>query len=453
MTLRVKSAYSQAVETLCRATGGSPTVVCAYHGNVDTVHNLETDRLAAIIQREAPDIITEVKYRSVPQTLETKPDVLHAIVACFKSGTGGEWRLNSKQLEEWLEKEFSGLDSLGGTSAIVANHLAGIGFQPVLHTPSRGRRLAALIDSNVRCATRNGLLQFGQVAISSEVDPPHIIVQFFAGAVLRIGRKSITCPHSNRVILGHDNAAALLPIDREFSDWLARGDIPISAGVWCGFNRLDRRIVKTRFHQMESDIRNAMTSNRSAVHHFEASDAREPEVRQCMCDTVLRSRASVGMNEQEIGTLFEHYGITSCPGDGWKEYLRSVSVLAGLLDADTVVVHAEQFVIGTSRTLSIPHLAASLAAGCIVAASRAADGGFVTTNKIRNVLEYFAIRSGRAHQLTVELTRGVYLAVMLPTIDIGPPRYSIGLGDSFVAGLLAQNVRGKNRQRGSISNR
>jgi len=407
-------------------------VVCAYHCNVDMVHQLNLDLFAEACadgdlgEDDAPP----------PAVMETPEDVLHAVRWCFLRGAGGEWQLSSQNLQDWVEERFPGYDSLGGTSAIAANHLAALGFAPVLHTPTRGRRLMELLDTGIRFADSLKLVSPAEYVDAQQRDPVHVIIQFEQGELLKVpGKQPVSCPKSNRVIFSYDRSAAFLPIDPGFRSWLKHAGDPPAGGIWCGYNLLSPEVLKYRIPEIEADIANV--SGAGGVHHFEASDARNRQVRQAMYQQMLHSRPSIGMNEEEFALLLDWFGIDAPQGVQAGEYMKALRELAGKMDADTVILHTGLVAIGVSRVLGPEQLSRVLAAGVLTASVRARTGGFVTERELRTAAELPA-----EHLWEFERHREQdYSAASVPTLDFGKVRCSIGLGDSFTAGLTAEYIR------------
>lgn len=467
--------YTRAVARLTAGVRG-PHIVCAYHGNVDTIHQLTQQSLDRIVAPDEPTVAdAPTPGAAVPVTasspptppsgrLASKPDVVTALLWCLRTGNGGEWQLADGVIQTWVEGCFPGTDSLGGTSAIAANHLAGLGYQPVLHAPSQGGRLMALLHPGVRFAESGPSGERGEESVLvsperhadlQETDPVHVIVQFNRGDRFRVHGVEIVCPHSNRVIFSNDAAASRLPIDPAFQRWIRENSGAIAGGIWCGYNLLDPAVLSDRLAEIESDVAAASAHGAAArpgaaVHHFESSDARDPEVRRVMLGSMLHNRPSVGLNEEEFATLVAMYGIAvgsrngiascsdSVSGTDPERVAKALAQLAGRLNSGTLVLHTARWAMGASRLADPEQLAAALAGGCAVADLRAGTAEFATPERLHAVVG--AVRPVADVQPGAIRLRD-YTVVWVPALDIGSPICTIGLGDSFVAGFVAASVQ------------
>ncbi len=346
--------------------------------------------------------------------------LLCSILAFVRDGVGGERFLVSSDTGIAFASRFQNKISLGGTCVRAALAIIRLGVPSLVHLVST--------DDNVRRLLSPGI-DYLSSATGDSLDP-HLIVQFPAGAVVRVGGEEIRAVHPNRIIYVNDPPNRDLVLSPELPDALegARAFLP------AGFNVMrDPALLRERLAFLEE----AMTRLPStALVFYEDAGFHDAAMREIV-GREFRGRVDVhSLNEDE-----------------WQSYLGRrvdlldvddvVSALAEFAPraiASTVVVHSKYWSLAYGERAG--ELGVALAGGIDLASTRYCHGDdFTPADLVATRLlpvqprgAAFAERIGERLGADVHCVPGRLLDVAVPT--------TIGLGDTFVGGFLATYVYG-----------
>ena len=142
-----------------------------------------------------------------------------------------------------------------------------------------------------------------------------------------------------------------------------------------------------------------------------------------------------GMNEEELAyTLKEMYGhdldkedIFSCI-EGVEYLIKKLHIRKG------IVIHTKDYGMYVGEHLEAD-IESGLIFGNILATAKASKGWYGSVEDIERVLKYGLSPKGMAFR--EQISNSVYndRVVIVPSRYIDKPKYTIGLGDSFVGGL------------------
>jgi ADP-dependent phosphofructokinase/glucokinase len=327
-------------------------------------------------------------------------------------GRGGERLVPWRGGPRVLDAVAGGRRAIGGTGAQVAQTLGRLGAPVVLCLADRTQETLDLFAPAVLLVDGGRTRPVTDVLpTSAEAAPtPHYIFEFVAGQRLAAGR----VPRSSRVIVRFDFAE--LEADAAFDAASPVLAAQAGAGVISGFNSLPpdgRDAAHTRAWRVASAWRDAGL----AVIHLElgacdsAADAHET------CEQLADVATSIGMSQSELDAL--------SPRSGTPEQ-RAVW-MADRYDAATVVVHDDRRSYAVTSG-DAERLGEALLVGNLLAATRAAHGA--PRRPIREALPLPS--TGWACE---SLADGRTL-VTSPSPYLPDARSTIGLGDTFVAGLV-----------------
>ncbi len=384
--------------------------------------------------------------RTVPLQAFTKgtlkrPEELAGVVAhCLPKGIGGEWKVEGRSATEWLSKTFRGVPSIGGTAAIAAKQLSHLSFETALYLPSRGELLTSLLGDQV-LVPQNALLRPATAVSEDQPDPLHYVVQYKSGSSLEIAGTRYLAPTADRIIFTVDPAASQLQIEGDFTAWMDANVSSVDAAVICGYNLLDRSVYRNRIQAMTAAITRWKQTNPRLIEHVELSDTRALPNGVADILGLLTDRTSVGMNAQEFRELSEVLLGTQPSTKNLETAATLAARIAARLNVSKLVLHTQEWALGVC--LSAPAtMARDLALGCLTAAARYHYGAFADAERLAALhnelgLHETGARSCRDFGTERGRRHGGYYAVAVPTRLAGGEHWSVGLGDSFVAGLVA----------------
>jgi ADP-dependent phosphofructokinase/glucokinase len=304
-----------------------------------------------------------------------------------------------------------------------------LGMRSTLHLVS--------IDANVR-----KLLPPEVSYVCSAVEDsrdPHLIVQFPAGARVRVGDVVLQAPRDNRLIYVND------PPNRELLVSPQLGDVLRAANIFLlsGFNAmqdavsLDARLKALRTHMrcLPSD----------AIVVYEDGGFHVPELSQQVRDGLLDLIDVYGMNEDEMQAHLGRQVETLDP----EAIAAALADLHHLIPARTFVVHTKFWSLAFgARTQTYR---AALRAGNAMSGVRYLYGDDFTKADYLAVRRRLQRQDGHVFAERIEaLLPGQVSCVPSYHLSSQAPT-TVGLGDSFVGGFIAALVDEPSCQRAGVS--
>lgn len=351
--------------------------------------------------------------------VEDERSLLRSILAFVRDGVGGERFIASSDIAIGFASRFPCKVSLGGTCVRAALAIARLGVPSLVHLVS--------IDDNVRRLLSPGI-DYLSSATRDTLDP-HLIVQFPAGATVRLDGGEVRSDHPNRIIYVNDPPNRDLVLSPDLPEALvgARAFLP------AGFNVMRDPAL---LHDRLAFLRAAMTQLPvDAVVLYEDAGFHDNTMRAIVSEE-FRGRVDVhSLNEDELQSYL-----------GRRVDLLDVDdVVAAQVEfrpfaiAPTVVVHTKYWSLAHGPRAG--EFAEALAGGIDLASTRYCYGDDFT------VADLAAIRQGPRHPggsiFAARISERLGDAVRCVPgrlLDVPSPT-TIGLGDTFVGGFLAALIR------------
>jgi ADP-dependent phosphofructokinase/glucokinase len=328
------------------------------------------------------------------------------------AGRDGEVFCPAPQLVPWLEHILGQPDSrqVGGTSAQAAWTLAMLGAPTVLALADRSEAQLDVLHPAINLCTAYGTQPAGQATAQGPTSkPPHIIVEFAAGTTWR----GNTLDRSSRIIVrfAYDG----IERDQHFADLSPTLDA--GAGLLSGFN-----CVPENDHDSSAWVRRIACSWRDAGLmniHLELAEYPRSAALTELLSRYAGLAHSVGMNLTELHTLT---GRTGDPALAARDVAERYALAQ-------VYVHADTWSLALHRGDAAMQIDALTTAN-LIAAARARRGAPTAH------LEPDDRASFTADHPSSGPLDDKWRADCVPTPHLSQPSATIGLGDSFVAGLL-----------------
>jgi ADP-dependent phosphofructokinase/glucokinase len=339
-----------------------------------------------------------------------EPDFIDLLVDHALRGRGGEHLVDWPAGPAVLDEVAGGTRAIGGTGAQVAQTLARVGAPVVLCLGDRTQETLDLLAPEVLLVDDGCARPAGDVVPSGSGRTPHYIFEFVAGDELAGGR----VPRSSRVIVRFGHAE--LEADDGFDAVSPLLAADAGAAVVSGFNALPPG-GRSAAHARARTLAAAWQDAGLATVHLELGASDTVAETHDTCKQLAGVVTSIGLSQSELDAL--------APGSRPPE--QRAAGLADSYDAPAVIVHDD------SRSYAVTsgdadRLGEALLVGNLLAATRAAHGaprqpapGGLPLPTIGWTCESLA--DGRS-------------LVTSPSPYLPDARSTIGLGDTFVAGLL-----------------
>lgn len=430
-------------------------IACGFTNNVDVIIALDGERCAALAADVGASLAeTPVAVAATPAAL------LQGLRWFLERGQGGEIPLADAAMADWVGAHFSGRLGLGGTGAQAAQTLARLGRDTLLHVTSLSPAQAALLDDSGRILipTPAGLRTPAAAARPADPTLTHFIFEYPAGLALPFPDRTVVTSRANRVIVPFSPLHARLPLDPCFLAAVADPAHRVRRALISGYNQIENAAVaRARVAETAAAIRRWRQASPDLLVHLELGATLAPEVFATILDDLPPHADSVGFNADELAAILALWG------EPEAAVLDGVAgVLAGLrrlrrghshsrsrsrsLSGPRLGLHAQDYCLTLTRRDPLRERAA-LTYASLVAGTRARLGALPTPADLR-ATGAAAQPSPAGVAAIADLTAAVGLRdgvarigddwlVAVPTLAVPDPAGTIGLGDSFTAGLLA----------------
>ena len=390
-------AYRETARRLSSQAGSARPVLTGASACVDAIFAMDAGRFARLLAR--PDH---------PQGATLADRVLARITA----GRGGELVTRWPAGPAWIRALLGEPDrrQVGGTGPQASWALATVGARSVLALADRSAAQLAVIDPRAGICAAGTVVSAGAVAPHGQpAKLPHCILEFTAGTAA----DGVTIPRSSRIILRFGDEP--IECDEEFLAMAPSLAAAAGAGLVSGLNGLPDEDSAERAWVLEL-IRAWSRSGLRVIHHELAEFPSAERLREA---AALGTATSAGLSLSELFTLVG--------GRGDPRLLaRDAAVRYGLR---RVIVHADDWSLSVHRD-DPGHQRDALLAGNAFAAARARAGQPTADLEPAAEASY-----------TDDLPSGGPLgdgwhATCVPAPHLRRPAGTVGLGDTFVAGVL-----------------
>ncbi len=402
-----------------------------YTSNLDIVYELDTVIVNTLLAKHGIScgiICQEPTF----QPVSSEKEFLETLVYYCLNGLGGERDISDASL---LNCFGEGQKAVGGTAAQAALVLSGTGCPSLVHLTDdsdevRGRMNTETIytvDSLGRA------VHTGQVK-SRVGQEPHFIIQYKKGDEIELGDKTYVIPTSNRLILTKRGISELLPLSAKYFQYIEHHATCITSQVISGFNCiLDLAVLKRRLSDTAAHISRYRAGNPAGIVYMEDAAYHDSVIRQSCMEHILPLTDIFGMNEEELAdnargmhmdTEIRDIDSVVCFA---RAFRRKYGVRRG------IVVHTADYAVfvGDKGDMAVER---GLYWGGLLATARASVGRYPTLEDVERVLALPISEKGA--EFAAAISAGSYDDVQLiPTRYIDKPRFTIGLGDSFTAGM------------------
>jgi ADP-dependent phosphofructokinase/glucokinase len=358
---------------------------------------------------------------TAPAIVSSERDLLISILAYLRKGGGGEHFVASSEGLRTFARRFPHRLTLGGTSVRAAIAMSRLGVPATLHLVTVNDVVRRLLpaECDYICSGREDTLY------------PHLIVQYDRDVRVRAGDIDIRAPGPNRLIYVNDPANEALLLSDELGALLRDARIFLISGL----NAIrDQRILDQRLAELRCHMRQLPSE---AVVVYEDAGFHQPAFSRRVRDALLGVIDVYGMNEDEmqahLGSAVDLLSAT--------EVESALTSLQVLIPAPTLVVHTRYWAAAIGD--AVDAYADALHDGMVIAGTRYAHGDDFTDR------HYQLIRSRPRRTEAVEFvaaleSRMAGAARCVPgfNLDVVQPT-TIGLGDTFVGGVLAAVAQGK----------
>ena len=412
-------------------------VVFGYTSDLDIVFRYSEEafnKLSREYLTEAPHILPE-------DTIDSIADLARVIAAYMIAGEGGEIDIRDYSVCEYLNTHFEGVPGLGGTCAQGAAALAAMGMPLLAHISDRCQEVCRLMDYPGLNSIKDGVsVPIMQVA-TNETPVYHMILQYTKGDTLEIGGKTYTVPCSNRLIMDYDTIHKDLVVDASFRSYLEEHAASMISYNISGLNAIiDPEIVTKRLAEMDVHYKTIKEKNPSCIFYFESAHYLSPQVKHLVYHTMARYVDVLGMNEEELVVHTRECG-QDIDKSSFPDILRGLELVQKKHGVKGIILHTKDYSLYFGNELAGINIEKGLAMGNLMAGTRARTGRYGSRQDCMDSLKDPLSPTGLRFAEELQAMSLAYDVHLVPSRYLEKPKYTIGLGDTFVAGVQMAFVR------------
>ncbi len=385
-------------------------IVLGLGGTVDYEIDWDESRLDELIRWYG--IQPSELSRQLP--IESERDLVRTLAAFIADGVGGERFVASSDIVEQFASRFERRITLGGTCVRAAIALDRLGLASTVHLVS--------IDDHVRRLLPPSVSVICSAAHDST--DPHLIVQYPAGASLRVGDQLYRARHPNRIIYTNDPPNRSLVISPDLPAVVATAELFLVSG----FNTIQSKAVLEA--RLDSVVEAIGRIPETGLVVYEDAGYHLPEYTEPVRRRLLGAVHLWSMNEDEL----QHYLGRSV------DLLDAEDVRWALVDVrrafpgPALVVHTRHW--SAVQAPDAGRWAAAVQGGITMASTRYLHGDDWSD------ADYRATSLLPRQEDAVTLADALHAAsgdelLVVPAFELlTDTPTTIGLGDSFAGGLI-----------------
>ncbi len=413
----------------CEETGRR--AVLAYASNLDVLvrWNCESfNRFLAEYLKEEPSF-------QEGDEIASEEDLARILSYFVIHGLGGEVDITSRKVIDVLTEYFDVEYGLGGTCAQGAAALGSMGIPVLVHITDCSKDVIRQMSGIRIEAVKHGRAVPVETCVSGEEALCHFIVQFTKDDVIRVFGKEYKVRLSNRLIMGYDTVHKVLPVEEEFLAYCEKNAKDICSYDISGFNAItDRKIMQERLERLAVHYRSVKEKNPDCRIYFESAHFINNEIREYTYQTLAEVIDIMGMNEEELVDLTRTRGY-AVDKDSLDSILKGLEELIKVYPVHGFVVHSKDYALYFGKDMPGTDIEQGLTLGNLVSGTRARTGRYGSVSDCRETLKLELSGTGLAFAKELEGYHLPYKVVLVPSRYMEKPATTIGLGDSFVAGM------------------
>lgn len=353
-------------------------------------------------------------------------------------GIGGNMDIANAQVCDEMLEAFHTEPALGGTGAQAAAALGAIGIPADVHLTDRSRPVCAMLSGSGVMMIENGMRIPVENCKDNSSPVYHFILQFQKDDIIEVNGREFRIPCSNRLILFYDPIHRLLPIAEDYCSYYENTSRNLTSYLLSGFDAVvDVAVIEERLEMLLGHITRLKNRNPNVVCYLEGAFYLNPEVKTRVMCRLGPLVDIVGMNEEELAEAVAEFG-QKIDLDDAQQVFNGIKVYMKRFNLHGIVLHTKDYAMYYGEPLNGIDVEQGLTLGNLMAATRARTGRYGSLQDCKESLKLpLSIRGKSFTESFVGLAGQAedQVLVAVPSRYMERPRYTIGLGDTFTAGV------------------
>lgn len=401
-----------------------------YTSNLDVLCSFEVNKLNKLLEEYVPD--EKLEDMKIPSLITSMEEFLHAVVSYCMQGAGGEVDILDFKI---IDRAFDTGLGMGGTATQAAMALAAVKCPSVIHLTDDSKEVCDILNSPYiyTVSEEEKLIHTDKIRAKAEQEI-HYIIQFKKGDVIKLKDQEVLIPASNRMIVTKITVNETVPFSKPYFHYIENNAENIKSNVISSFNAVQQReVLGERLDYVKEHCGKYKKNNKKGILYFEDAHYHNIDVRRMCLETIYPHVDVVSLNEEELSYTLNMY---QKPVD-IDNILQCIEGIRFIIDffhiQKGMIVHTKDYSMYVGKELDCD-IKKGLMYGNLLATAKALYGWYGTREQIEKVLELPLNEKG-IRNLEKIRKNGIEDAIIVPTKYIDKPQYTIGLGDSFVAGV------------------
>lgn len=402
-----------------------------YTSDLDVLLEWDLDNFNRISD-SYPDVIP---YADSSSVIASVADFVGILGYYAINGFGGECDIVSESVCDFLEESFTSSYSLGGTCAQGAAALAAIGVPLTAYVTDNSRLVMEFLNSeNIRFIKNGNIVDANE--FGDDIDPvKHFILQFNKGEVLRIGGKEYVIPRSNRLIMDYDSIHKYMPVSKDFLQYCQEQAACMTSYNISGFNGIiSLETIKERLDELTVHYKIVKENNPDLIIYLESAHYLNPEVKDYLFSRSNEFVSFIGFNEEELADLAKMAGV-SLDLENIESVIAAIDTVKNKYSVPGVVMHTKDYSMYYGERYAGIDFERGLTMGNLMSGTRARTGRYGSFDDCKDSLDIPLSEVGLEFYHRLSTIDSEQYCCLVPSRYMDRPNCTIGLGDTFVAGM------------------
>ncbi len=399
----------------------------------------DTDVLLTYDEKEVNDLIStylkEEPYKKDNDIIDSVEDLARYVTYYMINGLGGEVDISNPEVVDYLLGHYKYQYCLGGTGAQGAAALASTGMPLLCHISDKNKQVCELMSypglDTIKDGKRVPLpeIEAGEAAY-------HFIFAYTKGDKFKIGDKEYEVPIANRVILDFDTIHKDIVVNDDFKEYLENNAEKIVSYNLSGFNGIiDEELTEKRLKELSKHYSKIKEKNPNCIIYFESAHYLSPQVKYRVYKEISPFINIMGMNEEELVAHTREHNV-SIDKESLPDVIRGMDVIIEKYGVTGIIMHTKDYAMYYGDELKGVDLEKALTLGNLLSGTRARVGHYGNLKECSESIDCMQLSEiGLRFAEELETMKLSKQAVLVPSRYMEKPVCTIGLGDTFCAGV------------------
>lgn len=427
-------AYLNRIPVLAESKRSEPgnTPVMGFTSDLDVLLRWDVERYNQLLERH----LKSDPVVAPGETISSMEDFARISCGHIIQGLGGAYEVSDGWVCERLREIFSDEAAPGGACAQAAATIGALGLPVNVHITDTSREVCQLLNYPGVSGVSEGK-KVCMEGLATDMPPIyHVILQFDKGDVVRFAGKEVEIPQSNRLIVHCDPVHMVMPLQEGFFRYWELAEECPSSFVVSGFDSVvDDTVINEKLDRITTFLRRLHRRSPETILFLEGAFYIRSHIKDLVFSRLSPFMDIISMNEEElsaqlvrlhrpVGDLDQISGITS-----------SLDQLLEAFPAKGAILHTRNFSLYYGKLIPGVDLSFGLTMGNLAAGTRARIGSYGTRQQLRETIRVPLSPQGLEICRQAEAYKGPNTLVVVPSRLMEHPKFTIGLGDAFLAGV------------------